>query len=256
MIYPVPTHSYKKKPKRKIPWSLLLILFAVAFTGFFLYYTHNLLFDSSDMTEPVVDFLFLIQDKGEVFFIRSNKQQKISYAVQMPLKSFEPIQAVSLDQSTPQGVYNSIEKLFGRANRSFWATIETSDFAALARLSKRSPLSPNTAEGPRTGSSESPHDIHHFIELVQQIDLSAFEFIFFPKMKALQDIFVMDNFNNRSAYRLVDQLKNFAYKATPVTFLTKNPVTIRYRSGSAEVEVERFYLDDKSLKSIKEFMSQ
>jgi len=250
MIYPVPTHTYKKKPKRKVPWLLILILIAIAFAVFFLFYTHNLLYDSSDMTEPVVDFLFLIQDKEEVFFIRSNRQQKISYAVQMPLKSFEPIQAVSLDQSTPQGIYNSIEKLFGRANRSFWATIETSDFTVLAQLSKNAP------DVSQTGASAPSYDIHHFIGLVQQIDLSVIEFIFFPKMKALQNIFKMDNFNNRSAFRLVDQLKNYAYKATPVAFLTKNPVTIRYLTDSGEVEVERFYLDDKSLKSIKEFMSQ
>jgi len=250
MIYPIPTRTYKKKPKRKVPWILILISLACTFVVLFLFYTHSLLFDSNDMKEPIVDFLFLIQDKEEVFFIRSNKLQKISYAVQMPLKSFEPIQAVSLDQSTPQGIYNSIEKLFGRANRSFWATIDTSDFAALARLSK------TAQDSSQTGASQTPHDIHQFIGLIQRIDLSVFEFIFFPKMKALQNILKMDNFNNRSAYRLVDQLENYAYKATPVTFLTKNPVTIRYQSKSGEVEVERFYLDDKSLKSIKEFMSQ
>jgi hypothetical protein len=249
MIYPIPTRSYKKKPKKKVPWLVVIIVLLAAFGAFFLFYTHSLLFESGDMTESIVDFLFLVEDKNEVFFIRSNKQQKISYAVQMPLKSFEPIQAVSLDQKTPQGIYTSIEKLFGRANRSFWATIQSSDFTRIRELGR---LSKNTV----VQDQEIGADIQTFIELIQALDISYFEFVFFSKMKALQNIFELDNFNNRSTFRLVDQLSNYAYKATPVSFLTKKPVRITYQSGNTKEEAERFYLDDKSLKSIKEFMTQ
>lgn len=254
MIYPLPTQTLKKKPKKKIPWVVLIILLLCGFIGFFFFYTHNLLYTSSDMTEPIVDFLFFVQDQKEVYFIRSNRTQKISYAVQMPVKSFEPIQAVSLDQSTPQGIYNSIEKLFGSADRSFWAIIQSSDFKNLQALSKR-----------QNQVSPVPNDINTFIQLIQQIDVSFFEFVFFPKMQKLQEYFQSDNFNNRSAFRFFFQLKNFAYKITPITFLTKQPVTIVYPAGkqksdasgdTAPTTVERFYLDDNSLKSIKEFMSQ
>jgi hypothetical protein len=100
-------------------------------------------------------------------------------------------------------------------------------------------------------------DIDTFADVLDKIEFDLLEFLFFNKTNKYISILSEDNFSRDGGYRLLSNIKNYANKSVPMTFMTKEPVSITLTNTEGEKEkYDRLYIDDKSLETIMEFIKQ
>jgi len=250
MVYPVqrPTRYKRKKQKKRKKWPIvvLTLILIIAATAIFLYFSYNRLYGSKAMQDDVVDFLFYLEGRDEIFLIRTDKKEKINYLISVPSISYEPIMAISMDRDSPKDMYRSAEKLFGESDMSFFSTIDRESFQHISELSR--------------SKENLPYDeltVDQFATYLKAIDLGFFEFLFFPEVSGFTKIQKQDNFTKNGGYRLLYNVDRYANKSIPLDYMTEKPVKITVtKQNGEEMEYQRLYIDYKSLETIKEFMHQ
>ena len=250
MVYPVqrPTRYKRKKQKKRKKWPIvvLTVILIIAAAIIFLYFSYSRLNGSKAMQDDVVDFLFYLEERDEIFLIRTDKKEKINYLISIPSIAYEPIMAISLDRDSPKDMYRSAEKLFGESDMSFFSTIDQGSFDRIVELSNKKE---NHPYGEIT--------VDQFAAYLKDIELGIFEFIFFPEVGRFTKVQKQDNFTKNGGYRLLYNVDRYANKSIPLDYMTEKPVriTVMDQNGK-ETEYQRLYIDYKSLETIKEFMHQ
>jgi hypothetical protein len=187
-----------------------------------------------------------MKGKEEAYFIRTDLDEKINYLISFPKISYEPIMAISIDQDTPKEMFRSVEKLFGSSDLNYYASVDADAFKKLLELSDYS-----------KDVSYDTLDIDTFAAVLDKIEFDLLEFLFFNKTNKYISILSEDNFSRDGGYRLLSNIKNYANKSVPMTFMTKEPVSITLTNTEGEKEkYDRLYIDDKSLETIMEFIKQ
>lgn len=252
MVYPAqrpPTYRKRKKKRKKIsklPFIIAILVILICTGVGFLYFSYSRLSTSKDMTDNVVDFLFYMKGKEEAYFIRTDLDEKINYLISFPKISYEPIMAISIDQETPKEMFRSVEKLFGSSDLNYYASVDEDIFKKLLKLSSYS-----------EDVSYDTLDIDTFADVLDKIEFDLLEFLFFNKTNKYISILSEDNYSRDGGYRLLSNIKNYANKSVPMTFMTKEPVSITLTNTEGEKEkYDRLYIDDKSLETIMEFIKQ
>ncbi|HRW91778.1 MAG TPA: hypothetical protein P5560_02390 [Thermotogota bacterium] len=247
MVYPVSRNSFRR-PQRsrraRWPWILALVLVVLALLVFVFLFLQQSFHHSAVMKAQIVDFLFLLEDNSEVVLIRNNLQQRINYVVPIPSSSYEPIRGVSLDYEDPKQVYATVESFFGKPDLSFQASLDREGFAQLKEL-----LDQQSAE-----VQDAAFSAEGLVTVLRGLPLGLLEPLFFPTVRKALPQLLQSSFSERAFYRLVDQLAHYAIKTIPVSFMTRHPIQITVRSGMETQTLQRWYIDEKSLKTIKEFM--
>ena len=198
------------------------------------------------MTDERVDYVFYMKGIEEIFFVRTDKKQKINYLISIPKISYEPIMAISMDQPSPREIFRSVEKLFGASDSNFYSAIDENSFKIMQDLSS---LENHLQYGTL--------NINQFIEIIESINLDWHEFLFFNKSKKMISAQNEHNYTKTGAYRLINNISKYANKEVPMTFMTKAPVKIMVTDQQGEEkEYKRLYIDDKSLDTIMEFMKK
>jgi len=251
MVYPVQRgHSYKKRPKKKkkskVPFIITIIVILIIAVISFIFFLYTNLNNSKVMKDQRVDYVFYMKGLEEIFFIRTDRKQKINYLISIPKISYEPIMAISMDQPNPREISRSVEKLFGASESSFYSSIDEETYLTIKNLS--------------TSDNIPPYNeltINHFVEMIESINLDWYEFIFFNKSKKIIVAQKEHNYTKEGAYRIINNISKYANKEVPMTFMTKTPVKITITgSEGSQKEYERLYIDDKSLDTIMEFMKK
>jgi len=250
MVYPVQrSHSYhkrtKKKKRSKLPFIISIIIVIIIATFGFVFFLYNNLMNSKEMTDERVDYVFYMQGLEQIYFLRTDRKEKINYLISIPKISYEPIMAISMDQSNPREISRSVEKLFGAPDSTFYSSVNEKDYQIINSLA--------TSKGP----VYSELNINQFVEMIESINLDWYEFLIFNKTKKLISAQNENNYTKNSAYRLIHNISKYANKEVPMTFMTKAPVTIIVTDNqSNQKEYKRLYIDDKSLDTIMEFMKK
>jgi hypothetical protein len=252
MVYPAqrpPTYRKRKKKKKKrskLPFIIAIIAILIITGTGFLYFSYSRLATSKDMTDDVVDYLFYLKDKEEIYFIRTDLSGRINYLISFPKISYEPIMAISLDQETPKEMFRSVEKLFGSSDLNYYASIDENTILKMIQISSYNEVLEYEAL-----------DIDIFADILNTIDMEMLEFMFFGKTGEFITLLSENNYTKEGGYRLLSNIKNYANKSVPMTFMTKKPVSITLTNSEGEKQnFERLYIDDKSLETIMEFMKE
>jgi hypothetical protein len=198
------------------------------------------------MTDDRVDYVFYMRGLEKIFFIRTDRKQKINYLIDIPKISYEPIMAISMDQPSPREISRSVEKLFGAPNSTYYSSIDENSYQTIKDLSVKE----NEPEYTQLTISQ-------FVEMVESIHLDWYEFLLFNKTKKWINAQNEHNYTKNSAYRLINNISKYANKAVPMTFMTKAPVEITVKDNQGnQKKYQRLYIDDKSLDTIMEFMKK
>ncbi|MDN5358942.1 MAG: hypothetical protein PWQ84_5 [Thermotogaceae bacterium] len=251
MVYPVQRgHSYhkrtKKKKRSKLPFIITIIVIIIIASCGFVFFLHNSLLNSKEMTDDRVDYVFYMRGLEKIFFIRTDRKQKINYLIDIPKISYEPIMAISMDQPSPREISRSVEKLFGAPNSTYYSSIDENSYQTIKDLSVKE----NEPEYTQLTISQ-------FVEMVESIHLDWYEFLLFNKTKKWINAQNEHNYTKNSAYRLINNISKYANKAVPMTFMTKAPVEITVKDNQGnQKKYQRLYIDDKSLDTIMEFMKK
>jgi len=211
----------------------------------YVFFSHNSLFSSKEMTEGEVDFLFFFKEQKEIVFLRTDLDGKISYVISFPSISYEPILAISTDLENPRDIYGSVEKLFGTADMGFYAVVDKSGYEKIV----------NNAEN-ISKSTQSEDIAKALVATLEEYEIGFFDFLFFSNTGKVKSLVTEDNFDNKSVYRLLHMIKNYAMKFTPLEFLTIEPVKILKYDDNNTTSLERLYMDENGLKNVKEFMEK
>src|SRR6056297_799014 len=211
MVYPVQrSHSYhkrtKKKKRSKFPFIIsIIIVIIIAVFGFVIFLYNNLM-NSKEMTDERVDYVFYMQGLEQIFFLRTDRKEKINYLISIPKISYEPIMAISMDQTSPREISRSVEKLFGASDSTFYSSIDANSYQTIKEL---------------TASENKPEyaqlTISQFVEMIESIHLDWYEFLLFNKTKKLINAQNEHNYTKNSAYRLINNISKYANKAVPMT---------------------------------------
>lgn len=250
MVYPVQRgHSYhkrtKKKKRSKLPYIISIIIIIIIAAFGFVFFLYNNLMSSKEMTDERVDYVFYMQGLEQVYFIRTDRKEKINYLISIPKISYEPIMAISMDQSIPREIARSVEKLFGASDSTFYSSVSEKEYQIIKSLAN-------------TSGPEYPElTINQFVEMIESVKLDWYEFLIPSKTKKMISAQNEHNYTNNSAYRLIYNISKYANKEVPMTFMTKAPVTITVTDNQGnQKEYKRLYIDDKSLDTIMEFMKK
>ncbi|HOO31930.1 MAG TPA: hypothetical protein PK466_01055 [Thermotogota bacterium] len=252
MVYPAqrpPTYRKRKKKKKKmsmLPFIIIIIIILICTGVGFLYFSYSRLSTSKAMTDDTVDYLFYLSDREEVYFIRTDLSGRINYLISFPKISYEPIMAISVDLETPKEMFRSVEKLFGSSDLNYYASIDEKAFEKIMAISDLS-----------EDISYETLTIDQFADVLDSINLNTFEFMLYGKTEDFISILVDNNYSKDGGYRLLSSIKNYANKSVPMTFMTKEPVSITLTDNEGEKkQFKRLYIDDKSLETIMEFMKE
>jgi len=251
MVYPVQrSQSYKKRTKKKkkskVPFIISIVVILIIAMFSFIFFLYANLNNSKVLKDDRVDYVFYMKALEEIFFIRTDRKQKINYLISIPKISYEPIMAISMDQPNPREISRSVEKLFGASESNFYSSIDENAYSTIKDLA--------TVENNPTYNTLTIND---FVELIESINLDWYEFLFFNKSKKLIAAQNEHNYTKEGAYRIINNISKYANKEVPMTFMTKAPVKITITDGQgSQNEYERLYIDDKSLDTIMEFMKR
>ncbi|MFW6248311.1 MAG: hypothetical protein ACOC4J_00915 [Bacteroidota bacterium] len=244
------SHSYKKKAKKKkrskFPFIISIAIIVVIAALGFVFFLHNNLMNSKEMTDERVDYVFYMNGLEQIYFIRTDRKQKINYLISIPKISYEPIMAISMDQPSPRDISRSVEKLFGASDLAFFSSVDENAYQKIRKIGDLND-SPDFFE----------LTINQFVRMLESIKLDWYEFLIFRNTKKLIETQNEHNYTKNSTYRLINNITKYANKEVPMTFMTKAPVKITVTdSQGSQNDYERLYIDDKSLDTIMEFMKK
>jgi len=224
----------RRAPKRgkSILWFVIIIVVLIITGSGWYIYTKT--YGNNIMKLSTVDYLIATRDgnkDGKIVFIRTMKDKKIVYIVELPKYPFYGDKNIGFDSSDLSFGLQIVKQMFD---------IDNPDDSYFIMLDKR-----NMEFLSRELNVSSAEDMVGLLKNLSKRKLGIFDFL--KVQKIAHELKPDGNMNYDSFYRLLSTLSNNAVMFDEIRGLTKNPILIKV----GDKEYKRIYLLPDDVKRVQ-----
>ncbi|MCD6546491.1 MAG: hypothetical protein J7K69_07550 [Thermotogae bacterium] len=228
----------RTRKSRKSMFVLFILLIVVLIIGGGGWYLYTKTYGNSVMKLSTVDYLIATKNgdtDGKIVFIRSMKDKKIVYVVELPEYPFYGDKNIGFDSRDLSFGLQIIKQMFDidTPDDSYFMTLSVDDMSYMAS---------------ELGISLEEKDVVSLLKKLSKRKYGIFDFLKIQKIA--RELKLNGNMNYDSFYRLLISLSNNAVMFDEIKGLTKTPITIKV----GDRQYKRIYLSPEDVKRIQEVL--